>query len=433
MFTSAFFQVNKILRTNEHTQELTEGSVKSYDSNQLASNSPIEDTRSEASCKYTPGSLFGVFDGHAGGGCAQVSAKRLMRYIASTLISKEILRKQINNGAVSSSFLTCHNDKVDFVAEIYDIYEKSFSKYAHELVEQIPGDFKIPEALEHAFLRLDEDFSNEAKENPSTRTLSVAMSGCVACVAHIDGANLHVAGTGDCSAVLGTVTDTGQWMPKKLTIEHNADNVAEVRRILGEHPSNERDSVIKVERLLGQLAPLRALGDFRYKWTLDTINELVVPRYGERVIPPNYHTPPYLTARPEVMHHILTPRDRFLIIASDGLWDLMSPLQVVRLVGEHMSGKAFLQPLKLPKQEVNLGEISQTLAYRKAGLSKKPMDKNVATHLIRNALGGTEYGIEHSKLSHMLSLPQDIVRLFRDDITVTVVYFDAEFLRHCTT
>lgn len=62
------------------------------------------------------------------------------------------------------------------------------------------------------------------------------------------------------------------------------------------------------------------------------------------------------------------------------------------------------------------------------GLSKKPLDKNGATHLIRNALGGTEYGVEHSKLSHMLSLPQDVVRLFRDDITITVIYFDQEFL-----
>lgn len=70
------------------------------------------------------------------------------------------------------------------------------------------------------------------------------------------------------------------------------------------------------------------------------------------------------------------------------------------------------------------------LIYR-AGLSKKPLDKNAATHLIRNALGGTDYGIDHSKISHLLSLPQDIVRLFRDDITVTVVYFDQEFLRNC--
>lgn len=66
----------------------------------------------------------------------------------------------------------------------------------------------------------------------------------------------------------------------------------------------------------------------------------------------------------------------------------------------------------------------------RAGLKTKPADKNGATHLIRHALGGTDYGIEHSKLSHMLSLPRDVVRLFRDDMTVTVIYFNQDFVRN---
>lgn len=134
--------------------------------------------------------------------------------------------------------------------------------------------------------------------------------------------------------------------------------------IAGEHPANERDSVIRGERLLGQLAPLRAFGDFRYKWPAQVLEE-VASKYGHNVTPPFYLTPPYLTARPEVRHHILTPRDRFMVIASDGLWDMMSPMQVVKLVGEHMSGKAFLQPLKLPKTDVTLGDVAQILSHRK--------------------------------------------------------------------
>lgn len=49
------FQVTATLRKNEFNQEVTSGSVKSFDSNQLASNDPIEDTRSEAICKMTTG------------------------------------------------------------------------------------------------------------------------------------------------------------------------------------------------------------------------------------------------------------------------------------------------------------------------------------------------------------------------------------------
>lgn len=50
------FQVTSILRKNEFNKEFTEShSVKSYDLNQLASNNPIEDTRSEALCTLTKG------------------------------------------------------------------------------------------------------------------------------------------------------------------------------------------------------------------------------------------------------------------------------------------------------------------------------------------------------------------------------------------
>lgn len=60
------------------------------------------------------------------------------------------------------------------------------------------------------------------------------------------------------------ILDNKKWTAKVLTSEHNADNRSEVERIYNEHPPNERSTVIKMERLLGQLAPLRSLGDFRY-------------------------------------------------------------------------------------------------------------------------------------------------------------------------
>ncbi|XP_059618436.1 pyruvate dehydrogenase [acetyl-transferring]-phosphatase 1, mitochondrial [Phlebotomus argentipes] len=421
--------VNLILRANEFTKELSGGPVRYFDSNQLASNSPLEDARTEASCLYTSGLLVGVFDGHGGSACAQVSSKRILRYIAASLIAPTELQKHMARDAKSYSFLQCHNDRLEFVPEIRDIYEESFSRFAQDLIAT-NARTSVEDVMERAVMRLDEDMSREAIEHTSVRTVAVAMSGSVACVAHVDGCHLHVAGTGDCGAVLGSVNDTtGQWTARKLTNEHNAQNVGEVRRILAEHPASERDTVIRVDRLLGQLAPLRALGDFRYKWPRDTLQSVAAPHYGSGAVPPHYHTPPYLTAQPEIKYHRLEPRDKFLVLATDGLWDVLTPLQVVRLVGEHMNGKTFLQPLELPGRDIRLGELSQMLAHRRTGIPKKPTDKNSATHLIRNALGGTDYGIEHSKISHILSLPPDVVRLFRDDITVTVVYFDPEYLQ----
>lgn len=319
-------------------------------------------------CSYNSisGSLFGVFDGHAGPSCAQIICKRLLRYIAASLIPPDVLKEQIAAGAQSHSFLQCHNDKVDFVPEVNEIYEKSFSNYARGLCYEDIGDFQISFALQNAFLHLDDDIGNEALAYPNPRTLSVAMSGAVACIVHIDGIHMHVANTGDCSAVLGSLNDSGGWEIKRLTQEHNSENVAEVRRITGSHPFSERDTVIRGERLLGELAPLRAFGDFRYKWPLETLKNVAVPHYGIQSIPQHYYTPPYLTAEPEISYHVIQPKDRFVVIASDGIWDFMTPTQVVKLVGEHMIGKVFLQPLALPKRDnVTLGEVAQMLSHRR--------------------------------------------------------------------
>lgn len=430
-------EVTNVLQANEYTKEFSGlSSVKYYDSNQLASNNPIEDTRAEAQCLLTKGVLLGVFDGHGGGACAQVVSKRLFRYISAGLLPPKLLQQYLNSIGSDKKLelLQTYNDKVEFVAEIRDLYQESFLNFVRDLIQS--GDrkeFQMEKALENAFLRLDNDLSNEALSQlnkKDARTLAVAMSGTVAVVAHIDGPHLHVAGVGDCKAVLGVLSENDGWSAKIMTVEHNTDNRTEVERIMSEHPLNEKSTVIKMERLLGQLAPLRSLGDFRYKWKKDVIKK-IVPIFGKTAVPPNYHTPPYLTANPDVKYHRLTPRDKFLIIASDGLWELISPLQAVRLVGEHMSGKVTLSPLRLPRKNMKLFDINEMLLQRKEGLKKKPLDNNAATHLLRNALGGTEYGIDHVKLSQLLTLPSEVVRIFRDDITITVVYMDSEFLRHC--
>jgi pyruvate dehydrogenase phosphatase len=162
-----------------------------------------------------------------------------------------------------------YNEKYELVSELEDLHNQSFIRYIRNLLSN-REDFCMEKVLEKAILSLDEDISAEAlKTNaarPNLRTISVAMSGAVACVAHIDGSHLHVANVGDCRAVLGVLTEENTWIAKQLTKDHNADNVSEVSRIKNEHPPNEADTVIRNGRLLGQLAPLRALGDVRYSF-----------------------------------------------------------------------------------------------------------------------------------------------------------------------
>lgn len=62
-------------------------------------------------------------------------------------------------------------------------------------------------AFERAYFRLDNDLSREALPDGNgivnRKTLSVAMSGAVSCVAHVNGPNLYIGHVGDCNAVLG--------------------------------------------------------------------------------------------------------------------------------------------------------------------------------------------------------------------------------------
>ncbi|UYV80405.1 PDP1 [Cordylochernes scorpioides] len=427
-------EVSSVLRTNENYRHVNYGSIKSYETNQLPSNNPIEDRIAIGQCHHTTGTIFGIFDGHGGTNCVDVISSRLLEYMALSLLPKKLLKDILENSEDKITSLIDYLYETDLLTSMQkEAHHKSLRQYALKLLnsDSYKEDFFMNHALSESFLRMDNDLSREVREQVvyDQRAIMGAVSGACSCVAHIDGSHVHIATLGDCKVVLGALNDENKWVCKSLTQEHNSDNLEEYKRVLSEHPQSEANKVIRNDRLLGQLAPFRAFGDFMYKWDMDTQHKYLVPHFGYVVSPSQYLTPPYLTASPEIIHYRLTPRDKFLVLATDGLWDEMLPHKVVKFVGEHMNGNQTLDLLRLPKRNMSLKDIDHILHTRQVGLTTKPLDKNAATHLIRNALGRTEYGIEHSRLSTMLTLPDEIVRNFRDDISIIVIYLDSDFLR----
>lgn len=117
--------MNQILRENEYSHNFTlaeVGGVRGYDTNFLAANYPIEDTRTEGVFVHKNAFICGVFDGHGGPACSQVISKRLLRYIAASVIDKRTLINELIKGCSSQSFLRCLNDKVR--SKIYLIFKR---------------------------------------------------------------------------------------------------------------------------------------------------------------------------------------------------------------------------------------------------------------------------------------------------------------------
>lgn len=448
-------QINSILRSNEQTVTVPEfdgrglNAVRKFESNQLAANTPNEDRRSAATCLQSKGMLFGVFDGHGGSACAQAVSERLLYYVAVAMMSKhnlEELEKCMEQERPVPPILQWYKHHTDFnYRESASLYINHLRVFWQELLDSEEHDegMSPQEALDHAFRRLDADISLEAQvplSNDLMRStaIQVAFAGSTACVAHVGTDGIHVANAGDCRAVLGVQNEDGSWCAVPLSQDHNSQNQAEVERIKAQHPPSESDTVLTDERLLGVLMPLRAFGDVRFKWSSELQQNILNSLESGvdldalnlyQYTPPNYRTPPYLDVTPDITYHKLRPQDHFLILGTDGLWDELSSDEAVRLIGEHLSGIHLQAPVSPSERQLKLGQLHELLLKRRARASPAS-DSNAATHLIRHALGTGDYGeLCQERLASMLALPEDLARMYRDDITATVVYLNYDLAK----
>lgn len=227
-----------------------------------------------------------------------------------------------------------------------------------------------------------------------------AFTGSCALVTHIKDSQIHIAHAGDCRAVLGSFDPFSKsWKARALTEDHQPSNLRELSRLQNEHPGEEDTVAFSSSgngplRVLGGLMPSRAFGDARYKWSLEDqekIDALLsgLPLGSYSWLRPHYlQTPPYMTAKPDIATHKITELDQFLVISTDGLFDVFTNRDIVRHLSNYL------------KVEDN--------------------QENAATYLIRCAI---ENGKGQEFLSQMLSMEPKESRKWRDDMTVQVVFF----------
>lgn len=299
------------------------------------------------------------------------------------------------------------------------------------LASDVAGD-AVDTAIKQAFVRLDDQIMTAGRNAITDTTdpvdavavsaLAPAIAGSCALMTIYDTqtSTLRTAVTGDSRAVLGSWSSSSKaYSADALSKDQTGFNEDEVKRLDEAHPG-EKDEILdpKTGRLMG-LAITRAFGDHRWKYPQELVN-LIEHRFaGYAARKPNA-TPPYLTAQPEVTTRKVQAED-FVIMASDGLWDVISNDDAVACVSQWLKEKKKGGPKHVVGAKSDWKIDENGWASYKATpkhFAIEDMD-NAAVCLLKNALGGTRREIVQGLATSTTPLSRNV----RDDITIQVIFF----------
>jgi len=161
----------------------------------------------------------------------------------------------------------------------------------------------IPEAILKGFLAVDA----ELKSYGTATELTGSTATCVL-IKHGD---ILVANLGDSRAVASV-----GGLVKQITQDHNTSNPRERERVTA------MGGVIKDNRVGGVLIPTRSFGDFLLKSELDK------PAWKQVISPV-----------PQIEQFRLNSGWEFLVLASDGVWDAVTNLDIVKYIKSRLETK----------------------------------------------------------------------------------------------
>ncbi|CAL0328979.1 unnamed protein product [Lupinus luteus] len=162
-----------------------------------------------------------------------------------------------------------------------------------------------------AFMKAYKAMDKELKSHPN---LDCFCSGSTAVTLVKQGSNLFIGNIGDSRAIMGSRDSNDSMVAIQLTVDLKPDLPREAERIkrckgrvfaLQDEPEVHR-VWLPFDDAPG-LAMARAFGDFCLK------------KYG-------------VISIPEFSHRLLTDKDQFIVLASDGVWDVLSNEEVVEIV-----------------------------------------------------------------------------------------------------
>ncbi|KAF7068747.1 hypothetical protein CFC21_074483 [Triticum aestivum] len=264
------------------------------------------------------------------------------------------------------------------------------------------------ETIRKAFLDTDESFIAHVEKQWLVKPQLAAVGSCCL-VGVVHQRTLFVANLGDSRAVLGKVGLNGKIDPVQLTTEHVASDESVRQELRDQHPDDPHIVVLKhgVWRVRGFIQVLLILMFgfmLQYVHTCSALTQWMMQvsrTIGDAYLKHEHFnreplhskfrlrepfSRPILSANPSIMSHSLQPSDRFIIFASDGLWEHLSNETAVKIVHKH--GRT-----------------------------------GIARRLIEAAL--QEAGKKRElTLKDIMKIESGVRRHFHDDITVVVLFID---------
>ncbi|XP_057505766.1 probable protein phosphatase 2C 52 isoform X2 [Actinidia eriantha] len=232
----------------------------------------------------------GVFDGHGPHG--HLVARKVRDMLPLTLLSFLHSYELKRSGSSTSCFTGNHKPDGG------DPWEDAEEEKAASLWRE-------------AFLKSYKAMDKELKSHPN---LDCFCSGSTAVTIVKQGSNLYMGSIGDSRAILGSKDSSDTMVAIQLTVDLKPDLPREAERIkrckgrvfaMEDEPEVSR-VWLPFDNAPG-LAMARAFGDFCLK------------EYG-------------VISIPEFSHRTLTESDKFIVLASDGVWDVLSNEEVVEIV-----------------------------------------------------------------------------------------------------
>lgn len=278
-------------------------------------------------------SFYGVYDGHGGNKASAFAANRLHEYLKDTF-EKNIRKKETpdwdDTDTVKLSLTECflHTDKV--------FLEKAGSHDWPDgttaVTALVVGGLKPVEPRTSGSPGSESNTAPATTSDPGTKTSALT------------GAQLYVANTGDSRAIL---VRGGRAIP--LSDDQKPNRADERARI---EASGGRIIHFGTWRVEGVLAVARALGDHHLK-------QWVIPD-------------------PEIRHERLQKDDTCLVLASDGVWDVLTNQDVADLCNSTLSRSA--------------GTVKSKLDLLSRQITKKAYDKGSVDNITCLVIDLTAFG-----------------------------------------